>query len=259
MKTITIQSVEYHIPTSWESITLGRYLKIAKLNPDDTEEFKSLLIIEAYTDIPVVELKRMPLTGLHEITSIMQFIHTPIPEKPITDFVVDGERYYVTQNILEAEAQDFFTTESILSEASGDVLNAMPKLMAVLCKRDRETLDEININERQQLFLNKASIVQAMGIKVFFYNLATIYRLNLEFYSNREAILEAKLKEVESTIKRLNGMGYYGRFLEKTLQRFLKFYMQSWKISSSGTALNVKRKNIITTYKRLTKRKTTAG
>ena len=249
MREVNIEGKTVNIPDRWEDVTLRQYMKIAKLTDTD-EEFKSLVIISAYTDIPLVDLKRLKLSTLHEIVEVMKFIHTPIPEQPCTEFSIgygkEHQRFYVVQNVLEAEAQDYFATEAILTEAKQDVFTALPKLLAVVCKKSGENLDMINIEERETLFLDHMNVVQAMGIQVFFYGLGLTYNLNSQFYSNREMILEAKRKECEDSLKRLDGTGWYGRWLKKTLARFLAYYMESWKKSSFGQVSEHKKSNSTT-------------
>jgi len=243
------------VPTCWKEVMLGTYLKIASLKEDEAEEFQALRIIEAYTGIPVLTQKRMQLIELHEITAALEFLNTPMVESPIEQFTIEGETYHVVQNLLVEEAQDYFAIEAIMQEAEQNSLTALPKLLAVVCKRPKESLDTIDINKRQQLFLDRLDVETANNLRVFFYNCGMLYQINSLFYSNRQAIWEAKLTEVKSSLQKLDGTGFYGKWLQKTLRRFLKSYEEIYKTFSSGVPLEQKQSSMKTTFKRLLRRK----
>jgi len=124
------------VPNSWSDISLKKYLGMLDIKDDDNEEFKSLILISYFTDIPLVTLKRMPLGELQAISSCMQFLQTPIPEKTIENFTIDGNTFHVMQSFLLGQAQDYIAVEAILSDYEHDSLKALPKLLAVVCKKE---------------------------------------------------------------------------------------------------------------------------
>jgi hypothetical protein len=242
------------IPSCWQDISLRKYMEIVKIKEDESEEFKSLYVIEAYTGIPLIELKRMKLTELHVIVDVLKFITTEIPEEPIENFIINGETYHVTQSLLLEEAQDYFAVEAILQEAEQDPFKALPKLLAVVCKKPQESLDQIDIIKRSELFLDGLNIVQANALRVFFYHCGLLFNLNFQLYSNRDQIIQAKVEECKNTVEQLDGTGYYGRWLKKTLQKLIRYYEQDWKNFSSGTQSKSRELSWKTTFKRSLKR-----
>ena len=257
MKKYTINAIEYQIPCSWDEIKLSTYLKVSNLKDDTDEEFKELVIIETYTGIPLIDLKRMPLSELKQLIKDMMFITTDIPETPIESLVVSGDTYHVLQNLLLEEAQDYFTLEAILNENSGDGWKALPKILAVVCKKTGETLDTIDIDQRAKMFLNNVNIVEANSLKVFFYNYAQLLNLHSQLYSQRNEIFQQQVQEVNNSLKKLDGGGQYSKWLKKTLQKFLQYYIQNWENISSGTQSSSNVKSMKTTLHRLFLRKKT--
>lgn len=253
-----ISGENYSIPTSWDDIKLKTYLDVAKLKDVKEEEFKELIIISHYTGIPLQTLKRMKLSDLNEIINDMSFLAKEIPEMAIEQFTISGETFHVMQSFLLEEAQDYFAVEAILQEANHDPMKALPKLLAVVCKKQGESLDDISIEKRQTFFLENLSVQQAESLKVFFYQCASLFKINSLLYSNSDQIIQKKVQEVETTLKRLDGTGWYGTWLKKTLQRFLRYYEHVWKTSYSGTQSTSKNSNIKRTLKRYLKRKRAA-
>lgn len=246
-----INGIEYQIPKSWEDISLEKYLEVMNVDVDEDEEFRSLIIIGHYTGIPVVELKRMKLTELHELLNVMKFLQTDIAEdKPIENIIISGETYHVIESMLTEQAQDYFAMDAMLREAQHNIYNAMPKLLAIMLRKSGENLDEINIDQRTAFFKKNVNVVQANGLRVFFYNYGIMLQLHSQLYSNRNQIIHQKELEVENTMKRLDGMGWRGRWLKKILQKLLKFYTNHWKNYYSGTVSNSKKTSISKTYRK---------
>jgi hypothetical protein len=247
-----INNIMYSIPQSWDYISLEKYLELRNLKIEEDEEFKPLAIISHYIGCPLLDLKRMNINELRELITAMSFISTTeIPDsKPIENFVISGETYHVMQSMLNQQAQDYFAMEAVMTEAQQDSFAALPKILAIICRKTDETLDTIDMNSRQILFKKNLSVVQANSLRVFFYSYAQILQINSQLYLNRNQIIHQKQQEVEDTMKPLAGMGWRGRWLKKTLEKLMQYYINHWNKYYSGTASKSKKASIWKTYRK---------
>jgi hypothetical protein len=239
MKKIIIKNVEYNLPENWSECTLKQAIKVQEYELLE-DEYKVLALLAGYANIDFDTLKHFTLPELKELSDAMPFILTALPEQPIADFKFMGEHYYTMESFLEAEAQDYFTTEAILQANQNNTFKALPELLAVMCKREGETLDSYNLKERALLFEDLPMDI-ANGLRLFFYAVGAMSQLRSQTYLNRDKIVQAKASELRSTLNMLDGTGWSGRLLKKTLHMYLKSLQKNWKKYSSGFPSEIKK------------------
>jgi len=257
MKEFLVAGKERLVPTSWSEIKLCQYLDAIKIEEAPDEQFKGLLSISHFTGIPLVDLKRTPLPELHKLGQAMQFLREDIPHEMITEFKLGEHTYYLTQNLLQTEAQDYFALEKILDSHDMNTITALPKILTIMCKRLGESLDTIDIHEREKVFLDPISgisVQTAESVRVFFSTYVQILSTHSAFYLNRNKIIQAQADATESSIQRLDGMGRFGRCLGKTLRKYNQSLLCNWKIFSGGIVSEPTKENSNTTSKKFTRK-----
>lgn len=175
MKTIKIDDVMYSLPSSWNDITIAKQIKAIDLNKSiSNENIRILALVSAYADIPLDELKSMNVNRAKRIVEAMSFLQQPIPniKEPIKEFTFKGQTYYIAQNLMNQEFQDYVSWENILQQYKDEQHKAMNYLIAILAKRKKsngelESMDDYDVNERAKEF-EELSITIAERIKVFF-------------------------------------------------------------------------------------------
>jgi hypothetical protein len=238
MKELTIANKVYKIPESWSDCTLRQCIKVSDLEQNE-DEYKVLALVAGYADISMDEIKHMKIQELKDLTNAMKFVLEPLPEVPITEFDFNGKHYYTIESFLQAEAQDFFTTEAILQNYKDNTYKALPELLAVMCKQQGETLDNYDLQERAKEFLDLPMDI-ANGIRVFFYSVEIMSLVNSQSYLNRNQIVQQKVNECMNTLKKLDSLGWRGRFVARTLRKSIMSLHKNWKKYSSGFPSNIK-------------------
>jgi hypothetical protein len=239
MKTIKINEKEYTLPQSWNDCTLKQAIKVSEYEAIE-DDYKVLALIAGYTDIPMEDLSHMRITEIKDIVNNMTFILEPMPETPIVDFEFKGETYHVIQSFLDEQAQDYFTTEAILGAYQHNTFKALPELLAVMCKKDGEHLDDYNLKDRAKLFEDLPMDI-ANGIRLFFWSVGILSQQHFQSFSQANQIIVQKANEVENIVKELDGMGWRGRWLAKILRKFVKSSLQIWQTFSSGQVSTIKK------------------
>ena len=236
MKTIEINNKEYILPTSWSECTLKQAIKIQDIENQE-DEYKALILLSGYGDIELKELMKMNINDVHKIADIMKFILEPISEDPISEFEFKGNKYIVIESFLNAQAQDYFTTEAILTNYKHNVYKALPELIAVMCKKEEESLDDFDLKERAKLF-EELPMNICNSLRLFFCGLGMMSEIASQSFSNRREIIQSKVNEVRNTVQKLAGTGYYFKWLAKMSLKYINYLEKNWLIYSSGIPSN---------------------
>lgn len=231
-KKIQLNDKEYQCPSSWDDVTVADQIRIAEIATKHTGLTSQLQLISGYANIPVDEIKRTHINKLPKLVKHLSFINEPLSKEPISEFEHKGHKYYVMDTLLNGEFQDFISLEAAIANNKDKVYNALPLMVAILAKREGETLDSYDVEERAKEFYD-LPIEIANRLSTFFLNYATISQVNTPTFlnqfqkeTNQEAI--KRLDELENTTKQLDGQGLRGRLQKKTLQEYLKSFREEF-------------------------------
>ena len=232
MKKITLNKQKYNCPTSWSDITVQDQIRVSQIAAEHTGLTKNLQLIAGYAKIPVEEIKRTHISKLTNLLKHLDFIVEPMNEDPIYSFEHRGHEYSVMQSLQDAEFQDFISLESVMAMYKDNNFEALPMMIAILCKREGESLDSYDIEERAKEFLD-LPIDTANRVSVFFSRIGLISQINtptfLEAYqkkTNQE--LTNSLDELESTIQQSGGQGLLGNLRRWTLRKYAQSFRRDF-------------------------------
>lgn len=225
MKKIKINSVEYNVPENWGEVTLKQLMTVM----DDSkliknESLKKLSLISGYGNIPLEVIKHLTLKETEKLVSQLSFIAEPLPTKPITEFEFKENKYYVMPTLMKAEFQDFVNLETALQNFKDEQHKALPYVLAILCKRENETLDSFDLEDRAKLF-EELPLTIVEPIRVFFYSIGTLSQIHSQLSSmeGMEAQINAKAKLLENFLNAQVGLGFLMKLLRGILVRWIKF------------------------------------
>jgi len=231
MKTITLNNKKYICPENWNQVTLKMQMKVSEdTDKISVEELKKFAILSGYAGIPVAELKKAKLTDLTELFKAIAFINKPLEEKSIIEFDFNGKHYYAGQNIAEMEFQDFISIENTLTEYSGNTYQALPTILAIMCKQKKdngmlESIDDYDIKARAKEF-EDLPLTIANNLSLFFSSSVRLYSNLSLLFSKPETIKEAMEKQidsVENTLKEFRGKGLLMRCASGILRYYIKY------------------------------------
>ena len=203
MKTIQFNNKKYDIPTSWDEVTIGMQQEVSRVASLQSH-VKMLGIIAGYCGIPVQELKSAPVSRTVEMMGSLEFMSEPIPTNKDLKWEFSGHTYTVDKNLGDMQFQDFVSIQTILAENEETYYDALPVVVAVLCKREGETLDDYDPMERAKL-MGQMPISVASSIGSFFLLNENYSKLLTHLSSShaQESILLGKLNELKRTQSQL--------------------------------------------------------
>jgi hypothetical protein len=231
MKQIELNGKKYTIPTKWEEVTLKMQMKVT----EDTEkivleDMKKFAILSGYAGIPIDELKKAKLTDIIKLFENVEFIAKPLPDTPILEFDFNGKHYYCGQNLVDMEFQDFISIENVIESYSGNTQNALPTILAIMCKQRKangvfESIDDYDIMARAKEFEN-LPITIAHSLSLFFSRSVVLFSNLFQSFSKPETQKEVIVKQIESvenTLKKLAGKELLTRCATGIFRIYLKY------------------------------------
>jgi len=226
MKTIQFLNKKYIIPESWDDVTLKMQMEVSSVAAQQTY-VKTLGILAGYTGIPVEELKTAKISDLERVMKSMTFLQTPIPEAPVFNFNFNGKNYVVQENILEQQFQDYVAIQTAIGEYGENKWMVTPYILAIMCKHDKETLDDFDINTRAKEF-EELPISIANGISTFFLSNLTVSKSIMMFSlpEVQESIIQSKINELKHSVEQLRKQRG-GNLLIRLWTMILRKYIKS--------------------------------
>lgn len=228
MKKITIRGKQYQCPENWDEVTLKQQIKVSSdAEKISNDSLKRIAILSGYANIPLSELKQIPISELTDVFKHIAFVNQPIPNQPLHFFEFKTKKYYVGQNLLEMQFQDFISIENVLTDYSGNTYLALPTIIAIMAKQMKddgilETIDDYDVRKRSIEFQD-LPIGIANGLSVFFYQSVSTSQILTGLFSNPEMLVEMKISEAEDTLKQLAGRGLLTRCAIGILRYCLKY------------------------------------
>jgi len=225
MKQFQYKNQKYSVPCEWKEIPLRMVMQMAR----DEKEFvsdsgKQLAYISAYAGIPVDVLKHSTITEVGRLFQYLEFLSKPLPETPIFEFEFEGEKYSVAETIAKQEFQDFISLETVIADNDGNIYESLPMIIAIMAKRQGESLDDIDLDARAKLFENLPMTI-AHPLSVFFCQQEQISTMLSQLSLQQEHLIRMKANEVLFTLSRRDGMAWHTRLLTSLLASWIRFTM----------------------------------
>ena len=211
MRKITYNEKVYNIPTDWNEITIRQHLAAEDLAKELGKELEFMAIVSAYTDIPIGLIKKGMTQEMHEIMQSLEFLTQDYKPNPITKFLFKKEEYFIEPYLVNNQFQDWLTVQTILTNNEENPMHGIARVIAVIAKKKDETLDDFNLDEREELFKDLPMDI-VKDIESFFLLNYQKSKMNMllsskEFQSD---YLLLKLSELRVLLKRQKRL--HGRF-----------------------------------------------
>ena len=168
MKKFRLDKVDYQVPTSWDEVTLKQQMQVSS-DADNikVEELKKMAVISGYCNIPIEVMRKTSMNKLNNLWKHLTFLNEKLPEESIAEFNYKGDKYSIIEYLINNQFQDYVSLMTAQENHKDDLWNALPIMIAVLAKKEGETLDDFDLDERAKHF-EDLPITIANLLKVFF-------------------------------------------------------------------------------------------
>lgn len=234
MKTIEFKGKEYQCPESWRDISLKMQVEAHNLSQNE-KYVKAIGVLSAYTKIPVEDLKRAEKPLLMETMKHLAFINTPISDEPLFEFEYKGEKYNILESMTKNQFQDYVSLQTVVNMYKDDNWKQLSYIIAIMAKKQGETLDDYDIEERAKYF-EDIDVETLTRVSAFFLKSKKALNLITVFSSPQiQAILVEdklnELKNIQNRLKAQRGGNLLIRLWIFVSKHWLRFYMRQWEKS----------------------------
>lgn len=227
------EAYTYKVPQSYNDVTLEMQIAVTEASKTfKTDTGKKIAIIAGYCGMDPEKLARTPINDVVPLFSEMgELFKAELPKEEVFEFEFEKHKYYVAQNLMEQEFQDYISLETILTNNENDVYKSLPKILGIMCKRkDKEgkieSLSDYNLAERAAAF-NRLPIQLANGVAVFFYRSVKASTIVSQLYSNPRNLLMQRQEDIESTLNKRDGMGWLSRCQTALLRIWMRYILKA--------------------------------
>lgn len=211
MKVIEFNENLYNIPEDWSEVTLRQVIDAQELS-DLMPDAPLIAVMSAYTGIRVLELRESDVLKVQKILGVMGFLNVEYQSQPKNCFEFRGDLYSCLPDLAEQRFEDWLSIQTILYNNRENPVLGLSKMLGVYCKRSGETLDSINLDDREKLFMDLPFTVVKDVEGFFLANLSAwqqIIQLSSGEQELEKQILESFI-EVSNIMKaRAQGLGWY--------------------------------------------------
>lgn len=194
------------VPTSWDEITLGQFVKLMRLQEEEGKEEPSIVdIMAVLTDTDKKYIYSLPSDFANTIMAHLLFLNEPLKEEPKAEVEINGDVYKINymEKLKFGENVDATTVMDSDKFAYAD-------LLAILCRKEGEAYDDEYIanryNSRVEMW-NNQPITKVYPLITFFLTLHAMSGKHLEQYlTTTEDQLLQLVRDIKNSAKRGDGL-----------------------------------------------------
>ena len=126
------------VPTSWDEITLGQFVKLMRLQEEENKEDVSLIdIMAVLTGTDKKYIYSLPSDFANTIMAHLLFLNKPLKEESKAEAIIDGNLYKI--NYMEKlKFGEYTDANTVMANDKFDYAS----LLAILCRREGEIYDD---------------------------------------------------------------------------------------------------------------------
>lgn len=227
-----MKTIEIHIPTSWNEISMEMFDKIIlELKGDYSKLEPSTAVIKAITDLSYDEISNMDVSSYQNLVNKLQFMNNyPLTNKiPDETIILNNKKYNVLLNPRKMSAAQFIDYKNIMMNID-KIKNYQAKLLAIFITPENCRYGSgYDFDKLADEIYHYLPIEYAIGLSYFFETASNIYmRCSLRYL-----ILDAQWQKIKTK--------------DKTLKENLKIYIKELKEMKKKIALmtRIKRKHLM--------------
>lgn len=171
-----MDKIKIQVPTSWNDVTLGQYIKISKMGKPEKEytELKYLidLILILCPNLTRDVLENITEEKLLEITGDWQWMTTLPTDNIVKEFNIGSEKYIYDKEVEKLTLGEMVSYETLVDSDEMTQSDTLSLVLAIILRKEIDgVVEDFNPDEiynRIKLFEDNISIEQAYGLVFFF-------------------------------------------------------------------------------------------
>jgi len=207
---IKIEGIKYQLPKLSE-ISISRFVDYLEFIDDyePEEDNKDLVVwlnyytkhIAFWTGAEEKLIRKCKAEDIAGVYAVHQNYLAPVENTTFNCFELSGEIYYLPQRFMQNSTIEDFAEANEYEKQLADVMNgqykALPKVAAVLCRKEGEGFDDYKVEERAELFESKMNADDLFQVGFFLQRQSEKLQKDLQIYTTSQTL--AALKQVSKT------------------------------------------------------------
>lgn len=204
---IKIEGIKYQLPKLSE-ISISRFVDYLEFIDDyePEEENKDLVVwlnyytkhIAFWTGAEEKLIRKCKAEDIAGVYAVHQNYLAPVENTTFNCFELSGEIYYLPQRFMQNSTIEDFAEANEYEKQLADVMNgqykALPKVAAVLCRKEGEGFDDYKVEERAKLFESMLNADDLFQVGFFLLRQSEKLQKDLQIYTTSQTL--AALKQV---------------------------------------------------------------
>lgn len=204
---IKIEGIKYQLPKLSE-VSISRFVDYLEFIDDyePEEENKDLVVwlnyytkhIAFWTGAEEKLIRKCKAEDIAGVYAVHQNYLAPVENTTFNCFELSGEIYYLPQRFMQNSTIEDFAEANEYEKQLADVMNgqykALPKVAAVLCRKEGEGFDDYKVEERAKLFESMLNADDLFQVGFFLLRQSEKLQKDLQIYTTSQTL--AALKQV---------------------------------------------------------------
>lgn len=174
------KNFKFNIPTSWDEITLNKFIELQSLYTDEHKP-TFVEIISVLSNIEEKELKEYPALVIEKVMDNLTFLSEPITNDINNEVTIDGERYIINY-LEELKFGEFVDVQTVLDADRSN----FPAILSIICRKEGEIYNDeyiAKIQPKRMEMFGKQPITKIYPLITFFLNLSLLSTNNIQSFS----------------------------------------------------------------------------
>ena len=207
---IKIEGIKYQLPKLSE-ISISRFVDYLEFIDDyePEEDNKDLVVwlnyytkhIAFWTGAEEKLIRKCKAEDIAGVYAVHQNYLAPVENTTFNCFELSGELYYLPQRFMQNSTIEDFAEANEYEKQLADVMNgqykALPKVAAVLCRKEGEGFDDYKVEERAKLFESMLNADDLFQVGFFLLRQSEKLQKDLQIYTTSQTL--AALKQESKT------------------------------------------------------------
>ena len=204
---IKIEGIKYQLPKLSE-VSISRFIDYLEFIDDyePKEDNKDLVVwlnyytkhIAFWTGAEEKLIRKCKAEDIAGVYAVHQNYLAPVENTTFNCFELSGEIYYLPQRFMQNSTIEDFAEANEYEKQLADVMNgqykALPKVAAVLCRKEGEGFDDYKVEERAKLFESMLNADDLFQVGFFLLRQSEKLQKDLQIYMTSQTL--AALKQV---------------------------------------------------------------
>jgi hypothetical protein len=202
---IKIGGIKYSLPTSKE-ISINRFVEFLEF-ADEKEPKQDNIDLATWLDYyaesicfwtgcPLELVRKCKVDDIYGAYMVHQKYLMPEEDSAFNCFELDGEIYYLPKRLMVDSTIEDFAEANEYEKQMNDYLagnyRALPKIAAVICRKEGETFDSYDVEERGNMLGELMSAYDAIQVGFFLNRLSEKSAIDSQIYTTSQILAALK-------------------------------------------------------------------